>query len=237
MKKIACVTLSLIAFCSANGQVTNSCDVEKVVEVSSNKTSLFTNALQWASSNDPQCSKEIQVQDKDNCSLVTKVVVYNKIPESSFTNYISYRFKFTVKIDCKDGKYRRIISNPSLMLGQADNVSINNMGYNELTLCTKELESIQRIGSKYFQEILDWELSKVFEILSSNEKLESDMNSQIASLTDSKEDKKMRKRMENDLVPLKMDNLLLKEAQKRWELTLDKVTSDIDNTMKQNNDF
>lgn len=62
--------------------------------------------------------KKNEIQDNDNGSLIVKVELNNNYSsDNSKTSYMTYKFRFSVKIDCKDGKYRYVISNPSVLVG------------------------------------------------------------------------------------------------------------------------
>jgi hypothetical protein len=74
-------------------------EFEKVVETKLNKSVLFANAQQWASSNDLTCKKSIEVQNNDNGSIVVKFELNSNLRDNSQTKYLTYKFRFSVKVD------------------------------------------------------------------------------------------------------------------------------------------
>ena len=237
MKKFLFTMIAFVAMAvGANAQAIKKLgELEKVVEVSVNKSVLYTNALQWASSNDPKVRKKVEVQDSENGSVVAKSeLINNYSSENSQTSYLTYKFRFSVKIDCKDGKYRYIISNPSVLVGSDDNIETEYLPTSKLEAFIAELESVESISKKHFQQILDWEVSKVYEVLEEN-------NRELIKLKEQEQDtnisKKERKRAGYRIEAINKENLIFNEVLRRWIISLDDTTKGLVEIMKLSNDF
>lgn len=210
-------------------------ELQKVVEVGSNKSILYTNAIQWASANDPKMKKKIEVQDNDNGSLVVKVELNNNYSsDNSKTSYLTYKFRFSVKIDCKDGKYRYVISNPSVLVGADNNIETKYLHTSKLEAFIAELESTEKISKNHFQQILDWELSKVIDILKANDQ-------ELSTLKDQEQNpnvpKKERKRAGYKIEKLNKENTIFQETLRRWAISFSEITKGLTEMMNQNTDF
>jgi len=212
-------------------------ELEKVVETKLNKSALFTNAQQWASSNDPTCKKSIEVQDNDNGSIVVKFELNDNSRDNSQTKYLTYKFRFSIKIDCKDNKYRRIISNPSVLVGADNNINTNYLSTSKLFEFRDELETVARISESDFQKILDWELEKVASIIVSKEAEIKSINERLGNIGDSKNEKKEKKQMGYRLKRITDENAVLKESLVRWNIVVERITKGIDKVLSLNNDF
>lgn len=198
---------------------------------------LFANAQQWASSNDLTCKKSIEVQDNDNGSIIVKFEQNSNSRDSSQTKYLTYKFRFSVKVDCKDNKYRRIILNPSVLVGADDNININYLSTKKLFEFRDELETVARISESDFQKILDWELGKVTSIFESKEAEIKSINERLANIGDSKDEKKEKRQLLYNIKRITEENVVLKESLVRWNIVLEKITKDIDQALNVNNDF
>lgn len=210
---------------------------EKVIETSNTKQMLYSNALSWASSNDPTCDKKIQVQDSDNGRIVVSVNLNNNKPLQSLTKYLTYKFTFTINIDCKDGKYRRIIGSPSVLVNPDKNIEIKYLSTSNLETAVAEMESVERISTASFQQILEWDMSKVAELEAANTAKINDFKTQMSNLGDSKKEKKEKKRIEYAIDKVEKENTILKEALNRWDNEIKRFSSEIDKAMSYNNDF
>lgn len=238
MKKVLLLCLAFMATLGAMAQEIKPIgELEKVIETKSNKSALFTNAQQWASSNDPTCKKDIEVQDNDNGSIVVKFELNDNSRDNSQTKYLTYKFRFSIKIDCKDNKYRRIISNPSVLVGADNNINTNYLSTSKLFEFRDELETVERISESNFQKILDWELEKVSSIIESNEIEIKSINERLANMSDSKNDKKEKKQLGYKLKRINDENAVLKESLVRWNIVIERITKGLDKALSVNNDF
>ncbi|WP_172915528.1 DUF4468 domain-containing protein [Capnocytophaga canimorsus] len=166
MKKIILLLFTVLsAFISVAQEERHLGELESIIEINLSKSLLYNNAQQWASTNDPTCTKKIEIQDGDNPSIVVKSVLINKSRNTSLTKFLAYKFIFTTKIDCKDGKYRRTISNPSVLVQDARDVNIKYASTKTLEDYMSELEAVARISENNFDKILEWGLDKVMDIL------------------------------------------------------------------------
>ncbi len=237
MKKTLLTAIAILGVVlGANAQeVKELGELQKVIEISSNKSILYTNAQQWASANDPKVKKKIEIQDNDNGSLVVKVELNNNYSsDNSKTSYVTYKFRFSVKIDCKDGKYRYVMSNPSVLVGADNNIDIKYLPTSKLEAFIAELETVEKISINHFQQILDWELSKVAEVLKANDKELLELKEQEQNPNISK---KERKRAGYRIEVLNKENTIFNEVLRRWIISLDDTTKGLIEVMKQNNDF
>ncbi|WP_373729970.1 MULTISPECIES: DUF4468 domain-containing protein, partial [Bacteroidales] len=196
---------------------------------------LYANALQWASANDPKVKKKIEVQDGDNGSVVVKSeLINNYSSDNSHTSYLTYKFRFSVKVDCKDAKYRYIISNPSVLVGADNNIETRYLPTSQLEAFLAELEMVESISKRHFQQILDWEVSNVYEVLEAN-------SQELAKLKAQEQDpntpKKERKRAGYRIEALNKENAILNEVLRRWIISLDDIAKGLMEVMRQNNDF
>ena len=235
MKKFILIMLS--CFCAITMFAQSGNELEKVVETNNTKQMLYSNALSWATSNDATCDKKIQVQDSDNGRIVVSVKLNNNKPAQSLTKYLTYKFTFTVNVDCKDGKYRRTISSPSVLVNPDKNIEVRYLSTSNLEAAVAEMESAERISTASFQQILEWDISKVAELEAANTAKINDLETQISNLGDSKKEKKEKKRIEYAIEKVKKENTILKEALNRWDNEVKRFSSEIDKTMSHNNDF
>lgn len=237
MKKFLLTTVAIIGMVlGVNAQeVKDLGELQKVIEVGSNKSTLYTNAQQWASANDPKMKKKIEVQDNDNGSLVVKVELNNNYSsDNSKTSYLTYKFRFSVKIDCKDGKYRYVISNPSVLVGADNNIETKYLHTSKLEAFIAELESTKKISKNHFQQILDWELSKVIDILKANDQELSRLKEQEQNPDTPK---KERKRAGYKIEELNKENTIFQETLRRWAISFSEITKGLTEMMNQNTDF
>lgn len=239
MKKSIVVLLSCLYFTGINAQdfhknSDGDNELANVVEVKLNKSALYRNALQWASSNDPTCKKSIDVQDNENGSIVVKFELNDNSRDNSQTKYLTYKFRFSVKVDCKDNKYRRTILNPSVLVGADNNINTNNLSVSKLFEFRDELETAARISESDFQKILDWELEKVVSIIESKETEIKVINERLANIDVSKKEKKQ---LEYKFKRINDDNAVLKESLTRWNIILEKITKSVDKTLSIKDDF
>jgi hypothetical protein len=236
MKKIIFSLLAvLLLFVGANAQneAPTIGELEKVVNVSLSKSLLFTNAQQWASANDPTSKKKIDIVSNENGTIVVKFETNDQVREQSLTNYLSYKYRLSIKLDCKDEKYRWTISNPSVLVGADNNVEYKYLSSSKLTIVKNELETVERISIANFQKILDWELEKVVSIINSNLKEQDSINNQIANSNDKKEKKKLGYKIEQ----INEDNLVLIESINRWNIIQKRIIEELEKSMSVNNDF
>lgn len=236
MKKLIFMCIACFVATTLSAQ-TNLGEMEKVVEINNTKQMLYSNALLWASANDPMCEKKIQVQDAENGRIAVSIELNNNKPLQSLTKYLTYQFIFTVNIDCKDGKYRRMINSPSVLVNHDKNIEIKYLSTSSLEAAVAEMESAERISTSSFQQILEWNLSKVAELVSSNEARIDELQKQISALGDSKQERKEKKRIEYTIERINQENIILKEALNRWNAEIKNVTSEIDKAMSHNDDF
>ncbi len=239
MKKLILVLLFCLHLSDANAQDLHKNSVgyhesSNVVEVKLNKSALYRNALQWASSNDPTCKKSIKVQDNENGSIVVQFELNDNSRDNSQTKYLTYKFRFSVKVDCKDNKYRRTILNPSVLLDADNNININYLSTSKLFEFREELETVARISESDFQKILDWELEKIVSIFESKEIEIKAINERLANIGISKKEKKQ---LEYKLKRINDDNTILKESLTRWDIILEKIIKNIDKTLSIKDDF
>ena len=239
MKSILILFCSIIPFIAIGQEKMSLGDIEKVIEVGNiSKSVLYNNAVQWASANEAGCNKKIEIQDSNNSSIVVKYEKLNTPRDKSLTKYMSYTFRFTVKIDCKDNKYRRIYATPSVLIGQDRNINLKKMTPDELMELQKELEAGIRISESYFKEILDWDLGKITEILFEKEKLITDYKQKLSNIVgNSRTEKKEKKLLEESLEKNYLESYILNESIIRWNVMIDKLNNNIDAIMNQNNDF
>lgn len=242
MKKLLLLLLLSIEYllptCTIAQEIKQIQEIERIVEVNLNKSALFANAQQWASFNDPACKKNIEVQDNENGSLVVNFEVYENTRNNSLTKHLVYIFRFSVKIDCKDNKYRRVILNPSVYVGYASNSSIYEK-FNESILfeINHEIQIVAIITDSYFQKLNNWELGKVSTVIETNENEIKFLNDCLTSNGNPKYDKKEKKQIEIKLKQFYDASLVLKESQMRWAVVVDRITKSIDKLLTTNNDF
>lgn len=212
-------------------------EFEKIVENNISKGNLCSNAQKWGSTNDPMCERNIDVLNFETGNLIISVEVRNKKRESSDTKYLTYKFKFSVNIDCKDNKYRYIISSPSVLVGADNNINISHLSTKQLFEYRDELEAVARISEKEFNKILDWKLDDISNLIALNNEAIKQYNEQIIDLEGNKKNKKEIQRIKYRQEDIIANNLILNESLKRWEIIVSELSADIEKAMNVNDDF
>lgn len=234
MKGLFWVIAFFLCTLSINAQ---NVEFEKVVESSISKENLYSNAQKWGSINDPACKRNIEISNKEAGSLVVTIEHGNKERTPSETKYLTYKFRFSVKIDCKDNKYRYIISSPSVLVGTDNTIRVSNLSSKQLYEYKDELEAVARISENEFNKILDWELEKIAKIVELNNRNINQYKEQITKLEGDKKNKKEIQRIKYKLEHIEANNLILNESLRRLELVINELSANIEKAMNINDDF
>lgn len=208
----------------------------KVIDNNMSKSVLFDNAQKWATTNEADLKKEIEILNDKTESVVVKILMTSTYSEK-LTKYVIYKFKFSVKIDCKDNKYRYNISSPSVLIGTDNTVKYEHLPISELNRIKTELGAAVEIASREFQKILEWDLDRVVEIFEKNNSEKEKCISQLSNLEDNKKYRKEMKQIKYRIDNLNNENLVLTEIIKRWDAATIYICKNIEEIMNENSDF
>lgn len=234
MKKILLLVLVLsFPFVSTKAQSVNT---EKIIENDIPRNTLYANAQTWGTSNDPTCKKYIASTNSETGNVIVDVNLTNTNRAGTLTNYLTYKFSFSVKIDCKDGKYRYIISDPSVLVG-VENIEYKYLPVATLTQVQSEFEAVEWISATEFEKILDWQLAKVISTKQKYEQQIESFNQQLKELEGNKKEKKEVKYIKYKLVQLSNQVSVLNEIIQRWQVAMDNVAKDLECEMNNNDTF
>lgn len=159
MKKIMILFLSILLSVFANAQVNafpkneeGKYEFSEVIETGLSKSTLYANAISWATSFYKDEYKEaLQVASETEGRIIIKnynIVFYKREkPKSDYINMEREYVEYTLTIDCKENKYRYVISdiliNPSPVYDSPHEYRLEKI--NELNSEKEDLEKQIRV--------------------------------------------------------------------------------------------
>jgi Domain of unknown function (DUF4468) with TBP-like fold len=212
-------------------------ELEKINNSNLTRSALYTNLQLWASANDPACKKKIELADNDNCIIVLKFETNNFKTDSSYTKYLSFKYRFSLKVDCKENKYRWTITNPSVLIGTDDNIQIDYMTTKQLIAYRDEMETVEKISTADFNSILDWELAKVPDLLSANNAMIENLNLQIEKAGDSKSNNKAKRGFGYQIERINNQNAVYFDAIQKWNSVKTAIITNLEKSMSVDSNF
>ncbi|MGV4413988.1 hypothetical protein [Chryseobacterium sp. T1] len=168
MKKILLATILISGF--AFGQI------ERVVSDSLTKTQNYSNAISWASLN----SKELRVKNIVNSDPNLGMVSMRINASLPGDEGLIYNIEFNLKIEVKDKKYKVSYLSP-LYLIDTKYTELTYLPNATLNLMKSNLEAIQLISEKHFNDKLEWEYDSV-KVLSEDSTLNSRKKNMLIKL-------------------------------------------------------
>ncbi|WP_316819256.1 DUF4468 domain-containing protein [Pedobacter nyackensis] len=156
------ISLSICAFAQENdysGAIGTK--TESVTESNNNKNSLWSSATAWANSVSTDYQKKILSEDKDNGTIILKVESYLPSGTAGINEYSKIKVIMNVKIDCRDKKYRTILSNFTSAIGIDRSVEVNNLPATQLESMMKELQCIKDLSVRDFKNEAAWNIDNI----------------------------------------------------------------------------
>ncbi|AMR34193.1 hypothetical protein A0256_23435 [Mucilaginibacter sp. PAMC 26640] len=171
---------------------------ELIKEVKKDKNSLWSNAQLWASSLSTQFYKKIEIQDKENGTMIIKVENYLPSGINGMNEFSKIKLMMNLKIDLRDNKYRAIFSNFTSTVAANQNIDVNNLSSGQLTSMTIELERIVQLSTNDFKEEVIWSIDSILSAKDRYMKRISEINLSLNKVDiESKSGKKESIKMKN----------------------------------------
>ncbi len=90
-------------------------EISEIVEISMTKNKLYSNAQEWITRTFGDYKSVIQFEDPQNGRLIIKGLSRINYVEQNQLGIIKEKMNYTITIDCKDHKYRYIISDINII--------------------------------------------------------------------------------------------------------------------------
>ncbi len=100
-----------------------------------------------------------------------------------------------------------------------------------------ELETIEKLSTSHFNSILDWELVKVPDLLSSNNSMIENLNLQIEKAGDSKSNNKAKKGFGYQIERINNENAVYVDAVQKWNAVKTAIISNLEKSMSVDSNF
>lgn len=147
---------------TANDLISNNV-YEKSFETENTKDVLWNNILNWYSVNKNKYELSIISENKD----INRIYFQTKTPisignDAERTGYIKLSYLFTLQIDCKDKKFRYIVSSRKSEIKLTRGENPRNLSTSTLTAIKTQLEDITSISDNYFNEQKNWEINNTW---------------------------------------------------------------------------
>lgn len=134
---------------------------EKSIESKYAKDVLWSDANTWISAAFKNSKAVIDLKDKDLGRLIIKGSAILPIPElySVEKGFTKFTYNFTIQIDCKDNKYRYIISSRSVTNTPMRGENPKYLSSESLKTIVGQLEDIVEITNNSFGGSVIWEIN------------------------------------------------------------------------------
>lgn len=166
-------------------------EISEVVEISMNKNKLYSNAQEWITRTFGDYKSVIQFEDPQKGRLIIKGLSRINYVEQNQLGIIKEKMNYTITIDCKDNKYRYIISDIDItrsfiVLGHGNDYKITHNSHLESINKSKlekptyqaKLDSLLNIDIKTLKKkerkVIEEEIEKTKTSISYNDKFDFD---------------------------------------------------------------
>lgn len=143
---------------------------EKSFEVDNTKNILWDNIVNWYSINKNKYELSIISENKDTGRIYFQIKCPISIGnDAERTGYIKLYYLFTMQVDCKDKKFRYIVSSRKSEIKLTRGENPKNLSTPTLTAIKSQLEGIVSISENYFSQQNSWDINKTWNNIIKNE--------------------------------------------------------------------
>lgn len=210
--------------------------LEKIIENDLSKSEILVNAINWGTKNTVEVKKDFEVKNEDAGTLILNMYSFLPKQENSLTQYLNYSAKYSLKIDCRDNKFRATIQNPIISIKSKD-VDMSDMSTKELFSLRDEFEDLIIISEEYFGEKTEWEFEKTISIANEKINLTEQLNKDIIQLSADKKNKRQVQKMEGAYKRNMRELNILNEIINRMNASIEWLYSDLEKSINVKDDF
>lgn len=163
MKKILLLTLFIALFVNVSASDLKSLNKEIIEEGNLSKKEYWINLKSWISSNYARYDRVVDMEDAEAGTLVLKTTT--SIPVKSvllYNNQGDFLLDFSVKIDCRDNKFRITVTDVCESFKVAKGIDYSLYSSESLTKISSELELIVHMSKEYFDGEAKWHIDENF---------------------------------------------------------------------------
>ncbi|MDD3238605.1 MAG: hypothetical protein PHW47_00670 [Lachnospira sp.] len=155
----------------------NNSTYEKSFEVNNTKNILWNNIVNWYSVNKNKYGLSIISENKDTGRIYFQIKCPISIDnDAERTGHIKLYYLFTIQVDCKDKKFRYIISSRKSEIRLKRGENLKDLSTSTLTAIQSQLQDIVSISENYFNKQSSWEFNKVWNNFIKNEYSYNELN-------------------------------------------------------------
>ncbi|MEA4821500.1 MAG: hypothetical protein VB122_04635 [Erysipelotrichales bacterium] len=209
---------------------------EKVFQNDLTQSQNFVNVVNWSVINTVDFEKEISQKNEKTASITININAILHKRDESATRFINYLSRFSLKIDCRDNRYRVIFQNPQINL-KSDVEDLSSLSTGSLERAIKEMEAVVRISENYFNELPYWDYNKVISIIEQKKIRKEEINKEIVSLGKDRRNRREVRAANEEYNDLENELIVLNEAITRMEIFISTLFVDLESAVNFVDDF
>ena len=153
---------NLSGYALSASDLTTNTKYENQVESKNSKALLWGNLNTWVSNYLKSYKYTVDYEDKETGRLIIKInAPIRSETMSQAINYTEWFYHFTLQIDCKDNKFRYIITNREVS-STCSGGDVHNLSTETLTTIMKEMKSVVNISQEYYSSNTSWPVNNTW---------------------------------------------------------------------------